>query len=131
MIPTTVNPFTVIFEEPVAIIQSYNRSRQNSQFTDIFQTSLSAFRVEVWFLICMSLFLVGFLNKIKVFKWRARVSYPRRLMRQNDGHLRTKAKYPFRDKHSPNPFWEIFCFFIQQEDKEYPDFFRKCKCSLC
>ena len=101
-----VNPWLVLFEEPLAIYQMYNKT--NHRLADISKTSMKSFKPSVWMSVLILIIVMGLLMKI-----------PQMI-----------SQFRQKDEERHYSIFETFCCFVQQDYKDYPDSFRRILCLL-
>ena len=58
-----VNPVVTLMEEPLVIIQAYNRTNHRPQLADIVEQSIKSFSISLWMsIVCFVLFMAMFLK---------------------------------------------------------------------
>ena len=98
-----VNPVITLFDEPIVIIQAYNRSNKADKLADVFKTSLASFSPSLWISIAFFVFAMGIMLS----------------MRQ----LLLKKKMKKDDMR--HPYFEAVCCFVHHDAKDYSDSYRR------
>ena len=60
-----VDPAVIVFEEPLVIVQAYNRTSHMTNFADILQACITEFSPTLWMALLFVLFAFGWLFKMK------------------------------------------------------------------
>lgn len=118
-----VNPFITLFEEPLVILQGYNRTTHDTKFADIIQQSMKSFSMTIWTLLVVLTFFFGLLFKIRQYteNWKPR---KRRLLLSRPG----VEYFPRRKKkpgNSSDPFFQVMSLFMQTDVEDYDDAYRR------
>ena len=93
-----VNPVVTLMEEPLIIMQAYNRTHQK-QLADIVRQSLESFSISLWMsIVCFVLFMGIFLK-----------------IRQEIAN----------EECTCYSYFDSFCFFVQHDTNDYPDVTRR------
>ena len=98
-----VNPVITLYDEPLVIIQAYNRSNQEQKLADLFKTSLASFSPSLWMSIAFFVFVMGIMLSM------------RQLL----------LKKELKNDDLRHPYFEAVCCFVQQDQKDYPDSYRR------
>ena len=98
-----MNPAITVYDEPIVIIQTYNRSNQEQKLADIFKTSLESFSPSLWMLIAFFVFIMGILLSVR----------------------RLFLKKEMKEDDLRHPYFEAVSCFVQQDQKDYPDSYRR------
>ena len=97
-----VNPVVTLIEEPLAILQAYNRTHQK-KLADIVGQSLQSFSMSLWIsIVCFILFMAIFLR-----------------IRHSVLHD------PGEEEDTSYPFFESFSCFIQHDSNDFSDATRR------
>jgi hypothetical protein len=114
-----VNPFVTIFEEPLVIVQGYNKTTYKPNFADLLKKSMSSFSITLWIAILIVLLGISLLFNLKIKLIRtllpsfsSRRSYHKNGLRQ-------------RGVEHRNPIFEIFSLFLQKHDRLHSDIYRR------
>ena len=103
-----VNPVMTFSEEPLVIVQAYNRTHQSRRLADIVDKSFTSFSISLWVLIICFVLVMGF-----IFRIRQKVLQNKMDMNEDD----EEDSYP--------SFFYAFVCFIQHDTKDFPDFTRR------
>ena len=98
-----VNPIVTLMEEPLVILQAYNKTRHNEQLADVVKQSFQSFTVSLWMAIFCFVLVMG-----TMFVIRREV-----LQNQMDGE----------EEDGPSFFYAFVCF-VQQDSKDFFDITR-------
>ena len=98
-----VNPVITLYDEPIVIIQAYNRSNKEKELADFFKTSLESFSPSLWTSIAFFVLFMGIML------------ITRRLLLKNE----------MKEDDLRHPYFEAVSTFIQQDEKDYPDSYRR------
>ena len=113
-----VNPIVRFMEEPLFILQAYNRTHRR-QLADIVKQSFQAFSISLWMsIVCFVLFMGIFL------KIREKVLHDSEPSLQMRRDWRLKGRKPWKQNIS-YPFFESFSFFIQHDSNDFSDATRR------
>ena len=115
-----VDPIVTLFEEPLVIVQGYNKTKQNLNVADIFQQSIMEFPVSIWLLLAFVFLVLGLLFKVRQYThyWQ-----PPTLLRI--GRLMTWKNTAEKDENASDPFFQVWSLIMQTESKDYNDWYRK------
>ena len=113
-----VNPIVRFMEEPLFILQAYNRTHRR-QLADIVKQSFQAFSISLWMsIVCFVLFMGIFLKiREKVLQHEG----PSLRLRRD---LWLGRRKPWKQNTS-YPFFESFSFFIQHDSNDFSDATRR------
>ena len=112
-----VNPFTILLETKMSMVQAYNRTDHSNIKTDIFTTSITGLNWKVW----LSLFIV-LVGLVFLLKTRQRF-LKRTFLHRHRLDFRRKKSSNCRDEETSDAFFHVISAFCQQAGKEYNDFF--------
>ena len=96
-----VNPVITLYDEPIVIIQVYNRSNHEMKLADLFKTSLASFSPSLWMSIALLVFFMGIM-----------LSMRRLLKKMKKDDMR-------------HPYFEAVCCFVHHDAKDYSDSYRR------
>ena len=116
-----VNPIVTLMEEPLAIMQAYNRTHRRQKLADIVGQSIKSFSISLWMsIVCFVLFMGIFL------KIREKVLHDEepKLDSKMRRDLWLGRRKPWKQDTS-YPFFESFSFFIQHDSNDFSDATRR------
>ena len=116
-----VNPVVTLMEEPLFIMQAYNRTHQR-QLVDIAGQSIKSFSISLWMsIVCFVLFMGIFLKiREKVLHNKGpELDY---FEMRRDWWLGRKKPW---EQDTSYPFFESFSFFIQHDSNDFSDATRR------
>ena len=112
-----VNPFTILLETKMSMVQAYNRTDHSNMKTDIFTTSITGLNWKVW--LYLFILLVGLVFLLKI---RQRF-LKRNFLRRHRLDFRRKKSINCRDEETSDACFHVISAFCQQACKEYQDSF--------
>ena len=115
-----VDPVITLFEEPLVIVQGYNKTKPNFNVADILQVSMTSFPLSIWLVLVFMFLVLGLLFKVRQYThhWQ-----PPTLFRI--GGLMTWKNTAEKDENVSDPFFQVWCLIMQTESKDYNDWYRK------
>ena len=105
-----VNPVITFMEEPLVIIQAYNRTRHNEKLADIVKQSLDSFSISLWMSIVCFVLVMGIMFGI------------REKLLENDYKMGGNED---DEEDSYPPIFYAFVCFIQHDSMDFSDFTRR------
>ena len=112
-----VNPFTILTDFPMAIVQAYVRTDNSTMKNDIFKASIKGFTWQVWLTLAFLLASFAFLLKSRQHFLKKPFLSLRRL------DIRRRKWINCRDEETSDAFFHVISAFCQQASKEYNDSF--------
>ena len=105
-----IDPVVILFEEPLVIVQGYNKTKQNFNVADIFKVSMTSFPLSIWLVLALLFLVLGLL-----FKFRQYTHYwqPPTLIRI--GELMKWKNTAKKDENTSDPFFQVWCLIMQTE----------------
>ena len=117
-----VNPVFTLFEEPLVILQAYNRTDHRQKFADIVQLSLASFSFSLWLAILFLLLVIGIIMKISQKAVKPKQPKLTAFEMRRDWYMGRKRKVVQESFH---PFFETFSCFMQKRERDFEDFPRR------
>ena len=115
-----IDPVVILFEEPLVIVQGYNKTKPNFNVADVFEVSITSFPVRIWLVLALLFLVLGLL-----FKFRQYTHYWQPPILFRIGELMKWKNTAKKDENASDPFFQVWCLIMQTETKDYNDWYRK------